>query len=240
MIQLRKNLVTFIFILTSLVGAAFTVHAQAIPGDATKPCSSSNVISDQCYIKNCSGTAGQVSTSCDAYAGYVAKRDDGGDTSCQSIGDTNEQSCCLDSKGDLQTDASPMCVAFESYSGGSNNANNIFNTNTSSSSSNSSSSGGGSVQNAPLNIHLINPLTGVSTIPDVINKILSIVIRVALPLIILFFIWSGLTFIFAQGNPTKIQTAKRMFFYTVIGMLLILGAWVITNAIIGTVNAITG
>jgi hypothetical protein len=94
--------------------------------------------------------------------------------------------------------------------------------------------------NAPLDIHLNNPLSGISTIPDAINKILSVVIRIALPLIILMFIWSGLTFIFARGKPDDITRAKNMFLYTIIGTLLILGAWTITNAIIGTVNAITG
>ncbi len=96
--------------------------------------------------------------------------------------------------------------------------------------------------NAPLNIQLQNPLAkgGVNTIGDAINKILSLVIRVALPLIIIMFIWSGLSFIFARGNPEKVKTAKNMFLYTIIGTLLILGAWTITNAIIGTVNAITG
>jgi len=93
--------------------------------------------------------------------------------------------------------------------------------------------------NQPLNIHLNNPLS-VSTIGDAINLFLSVIIRVALPLIILFFIWSGLSFIFARGNPEKVKVAKNMFFYTVIGTLLILGAWVITNAIIGTVNSIIG
>lgn len=93
-------------------------------------------------------------------------------------------------------------------------------------------------QNAPLSIHLQNPLSNISTIPDAINKVLSVIIRIALPLIIIFFIWSGLTFIFARGNPAEVTKAKQMFLYTVIGTLLILGAWVITNAIIGTVNAI--
>ncbi|MEO5646056.1 MAG: TrbC/VirB2 family protein [Candidatus Paceibacterota bacterium] len=89
-----------------------------------------------------------------------------------------------------------------------------------------------------LNIHLNNPLSGISTIPEAINKILSIVIRIALPLIILMFIWTGLQFIFARGNPEKMKVAKNMFFYTVIGTLLILGAWTLTNAIVGTVNNI--
>ncbi len=92
-------------------------------------------------------------------------------------------------------------------------------------------------QNPGLNIHLNNPLK-VNTITDAISLFMSIIIRIALPLIIIFFIWAGLSFILARGNPTKIETAKRMFFYTVIGTMLILGAWVITNAIIGTVNVI--
>jgi hypothetical protein len=92
--------------------------------------------------------------------------------------------------------------------------------------------------NQPLNIHLQNPLSGVSTIPEAINKILSVVIRIALPIIIVFFIWSGLMFVFARGNPTKVTTAKDMFLYTIIGTLLILGAWTITNALVGTVNTI--
>ncbi len=92
--------------------------------------------------------------------------------------------------------------------------------------------------NSALNIHLNNPLTGISTIPEAINKILSIVIRIALPLIIIMFIYSGIQFITARGNPKKIEEAKNMFFYTVIGTLLVLGAWTITNAIVGTVNNI--
>ncbi|MDB5255265.1 MAG: hypothetical protein JWL92_641 [Candidatus Nomurabacteria bacterium] len=92
--------------------------------------------------------------------------------------------------------------------------------------------------NQGLNIQLQNPLSGISTIPEAINKILSIVIRIALPLIILAFIWAGLKFIFARGKPDQLKEAKNMFLYTIIGTLLILGAWTITSAIVGTVNSI--
>jgi len=91
--------------------------------------------------------------------------------------------------------------------------------------------------NQPLAIHINNPLK-VNTITDAIKLLSSVVIRIALPLIIIFFIWSGLSFIFARGNPEGVKKAKNMFFFTVIGTLLILGAWTITNAIIGTINAV--
>lgn len=88
-----------------------------------------------------------------------------------------------------------------------------------------------------LNIRLNNPLK-VSSIQEALKFFMNLVLKIALPIIIIFFVWSGLSFILARGNATKIQEAKNMFLYTVIGTLLVLGAWTITNALIGTVNSI--
>jgi hypothetical protein len=97
----------------------------------------------------------------------------------------------------------------------------------------------GTASGMKINIKLRNPLSGANTIEDVIKKFMGAIVRIAIPFIIIFFIWSGLSFILAQGNPTKVTQAKNMFLNTVIGMLLILGAWTITNAIIGTINTLT-
>lgn len=110
-----------------------------------------------------------------------------------------------------------------------------------SSPSSGSGSGGGamSTNTGPaISVKIDNPLK-VDTIQGAIRLFMSAVLRVALPFIVVFFIWSGFSFILARGNPEKIKTAKNMFLYTIVGTLLILGAWVITNAIIGTVNSIT-
>ncbi len=90
-----------------------------------------------------------------------------------------------------------------------------------------------------LKVKINNPLK-VDTIQGAIKLFMDAVLRIAIPFIVIFFIWSGLSFVLARGNPTKLETAKKMFWYTVVGTLLILGAWTITNAIIGTVNSITG
>jgi hypothetical protein len=90
-----------------------------------------------------------------------------------------------------------------------------------------------------LNIRLQNPLK-VSTIQDAIKFFVTTIVKIAIPVIIIFFLWSGLSFILARGNPTALKKARTMFFNTLIGALLILGAWTITNAIVGTVNSITG
>ncbi len=86
-------------------------------------------------------------------------------------------------------------------------------------------------------VKLKNPLK-VNNISDAIKFFLDVLIKIAIPFIVIFFIWSGLKFILAQGNPTEITKAKKMFWYTIIGTLLILGAWTITNAVIGTINSI--
>ena len=90
-----------------------------------------------------------------------------------------------------------------------------------------------------LDITIKNPLR-VDTIQQAIKLFMDSIIRIAIPFIVLFFIWSGLSLVLARGNPKKLEDAKKMIWYTIIGSLLILGAWTITNAIIGTVNSIAG
>lgn len=90
-------------------------------------------------------------------------------------------------------------------------------------------------------LHLIikNPL-GVQTIEEVIQKIMAVIVKLAIPVIICFFIFSGFKFITAQGDKKQLEEAKTMFVQVVIGSVIILGAWTIASAIISTVNLITG
>lgn len=87
-------------------------------------------------------------------------------------------------------------------------------------------------------VRLENPLK-VDNITDAVKFFVNTLVKIAIPFIVIFFIWSGLKFILAQGKPDEITKAKKMFWYTIIGTLLILGAWTITNAIVGTINSIT-
>jgi hypothetical protein len=228
--QAMKKTILSLLIAIACVGCFTSLtHAQSA-------CSETNITSDSCYEQNCTGQATEDSQSCQIWA--TADANAAGNPQCASINTSNENTCCNFDPNN-PSDDSPMCVAYNDYTAADvKNSSSVINPNSGSSNSTANTAATAQNQNVPLNIHLQNPLSGVSTIPDAINKILSIVIRIALPLIILFFIWSGLKFIFARGNPKEIETAKNMFLYTVIGALLILGAWVITNAIIGTVNAI--
>ncbi|MDO8552020.1 MAG: hypothetical protein Q7S01_00655 [bacterium] len=84
---------------------------------------------------------------------------------------------------------------------------------------------------------LKNPLRDeFGTIPLFIAGVLKVLVMVALPVIVLFFVLAGFKFISAQGNPSELTVARKNFMYVVIGALLILGAWVIATLIAGTVS----
>ena len=88
---------------------------------------------------------------------------------------------------------------------------------------------------------LKNPLnSSFSSVPAFIAGALKALALIALPIITLFLVISGFLFVTAQGNQQKLETAKKNFFYVVIGALLILGAWIIATLIAGTVNQIVG
>jgi hypothetical protein len=89
-----------------------------------------------------------------------------------------------------------------------------------------------------LNIGIKNPLGGINDLNGLIVAILSIVLVIGVPIITLAIIYCGFLFVQAQGNSEEITQAKSALLYTIIGAALLLGAFVIANAIQGTVNDI--
>jgi len=102
------------------------------------------------------------------------------------------------------------------------------------------SAGGGSAEVASGNIQLANPLGSIKDIPSLVKQILEIAMKIGVPLIVLAIIYTGYLFIAAQGAPDKLTAAKESLVYVVIGAAILLGAYVIAEAIVGTVNAIRG
>lgn len=85
---------------------------------------------------------------------------------------------------------------------------------------------------------LPNPLTGVNSFGELIQKILRVVVDIGVPVATLFIIYSGFLFVKAQGNPEKLKEAKETFFWTIIGTAVLLGAWVLAQAIKGTIESL--
>jgi hypothetical protein len=88
---------------------------------------------------------------------------------------------------------------------------------------------------------LSNPLKGANTITEFVALVFTkIVMPVAAVIAALAIIYSGFLMVMARGNEKELETAKRAFFYSVIGTAIVLGAWGIAVAIQNTINSITG
>ena len=84
-----------------------------------------------------------------------------------------------------------------------------------------------------------NPLGDkITDIPSFIEAAITVVLTIGIPIIALAIIYTGFLFVEAQGNPEKLTKAKKALLYTLIGAALLLGAFVIANAIGETVDEI--
>jgi len=90
-----------------------------------------------------------------------------------------------------------------------------------------------------INVKIVNPLgPKITDIPSFIRELINVVLVVGIPIVALFIIYTGFLFVTAQGNPEKLTKAKSALLYTLIGAALLLGAFVIAQAIGSTVDNI--
>lgn len=91
---------------------------------------------------------------------------------------------------------------------------------------------------------LKNPLApGLDTFPKIFAAVYNnIILPIAIPFIVLAIMFAGFKFVVAQkqGSTDGYTEAKRILKYTLIGTGLLLGGWVIANALQGTLNSLLG
>lgn len=88
-----------------------------------------------------------------------------------------------------------------------------------------------------VSIHIENPLrSGVDTIPKLVEIIINAVVQIGVPVVAVGIIYSGFLFVKAQGKPEAITKAKEVFMWTIVGALIILGAFVILEIVQGTID----
>ena len=83
---------------------------------------------------------------------------------------------------------------------------------------------------------IINPLKSQS-ISEFLLKIIDVLLIFAVPIIILFIMYSGYLFVTAAGNSEQISTAKKALMWAVIGGVIALGAKLIISVIEGPIRA---
>ncbi len=82
---------------------------------------------------------------------------------------------------------------------------------------------------------LENP-TNIPTLYDFIKAVLTVVIKIGIPVATVFIIWSGFLFLTAQGDEAQLKKAKHAFVWACVGTAVLLGAWLLATAIKSTID----
>ena len=70
-------------------------------------------------------------------------------------------------------------------------------------------------------IKITNPLN-VTTVQDVIAAISNFAWQIALAIAPVMFVIAGFLYITSAGDPKKVDTAKKFFIYTIVGLVIVL------------------
>lgn len=75
---------------------------------------------------------------------------------------------------------------------------------------------------SPTGLQLTDPLGAGGDLGKLLEKIGETIIDLAIPIAVILIIWIGIQFMTAQGNPEKINKAKKALFWVIIGLAIIL------------------
>ena len=82
-----------------------------------------------------------------------------------------------------------------------------------------------------------NPLKdGLGTISSFTAAFLKAVVFILFPIAVIFVVYSGFLFVAAQGNSEGLEKAKKNFFWTIVGVGLLLGASALALIVKGTID----
>lgn len=88
---------------------------------------------------------------------------------------------------------------------------------------------------------IVNPLGGTnpdSALQDFFKKVLQLVMTAGTIIFVFFIIYSGYKFVTAGSSDTDRTDAKKIFYATIIGGAILLGADLIATAVIDTVDSL--
>ncbi|MBU4479967.1 pilin [Patescibacteria group bacterium] len=83
---------------------------------------------------------------------------------------------------------------------------------------------------------LQNPLGGIDSLESLVVALLKVFVAIGTPIAVLFLMYSGYQFIVARGNPTKIQDAQKALMWTIVGIVILLGAELLSEIVKGTIQ----
>jgi len=81
-----------------------------------------------------------------------------------------------------------------------------------------------------------NPISDVQDLDDVINKVATSLLGVAIPIAVLMYIYAGVLYITAGAKPQNVIKAKNVLLYTSIGLAIILIGGGFVDLIVSILN----
>lgn len=84
---------------------------------------------------------------------------------------------------------------------------------------------------------LENPI-GVNSINELVNTLVDIAFQIGAVVAVVMIIYSGFKFVMARGNESELGEAKKIFFYTIVGIAVLFGARVLAEIIKATVDSL--
>lgn len=83
-----------------------------------------------------------------------------------------------------------------------------------------------------------NPLGNTQDFPTLLKNISKAIMMIVLPFSVAGIIWSGFKFVTASvsGDPAKMQKAKQMLWWIIVGTVIIIGSSVLASAIVNFVK----
>lgn len=82
-----------------------------------------------------------------------------------------------------------------------------------------------------------NPLNA-STICGALKIFLDGLMALAVPVAVVFLVYAGFLFVWARGNQEALTKAKKNLFYTVLGIAIFMGAWLLGQVVANTFNSL--
>lgn len=94
-------------------------------------------------------------------------------------------------------------------------------------------------ENSPIaDVNGIENPTESSSLQEFLGKILEAIVTLLYPILVLALVYSGFLFVTAQGNPQKLQKARTVLKWVIVGAVIIFARWLIADIIGTTVNEV--
>jgi hypothetical protein len=91
-----------------------------------------------------------------------------------------------------------------------------------------------------IELNIQNPIANsVNSIPQFFEKVIDIIIKIAIPFTAIVLVYCGLLFVTARGDSSQLEKARNAFTYAIIGGLVLLSSWLIAQAIKDALTSLT-